>query len=177
MHSWCQPKPTLCNKIKNKKLLSLPLPYPTLLIRPPSVRVSPRWGCLASLLPGCLLTVGTAASQKKGDVSYCFVPLFRCPPLAQHMDITVMSTCYFRQHCVVVGQRCHRIASLLRLVLTGISSTHYCNINATLYWEAAGGGACRLFPILVFLFTRLLLVGNNIIIHSLQKKYPFGSKS
>ena len=122
-------------------------------------------------------SVCTAASQKKGDVSYCFVPLFRCPPLAQHMDITVMSTCYFRQHCVVVGQRCHRIASLLRLVLTGISSTHYCNINATLYWEAAGGGACRLFPILVFLFTRLLLVGNNIIIHSLQKKYPFGSKS
>ena len=79
-------------------------------------------------------SVCTAASQKKGDVSYCFVPLFRCPPLAQHcMDITVMSTCYFRQHCVVVGQRCHRIASLLRLVLTGISSTHYCNINAMLY--------------------------------------------
>ena len=102
----------------------------------------------------------------------------RLPPLVQHcINITVMSTCYSRQHRVVVGQRCHRIASLLRLVLTGISSTHYCNINATLYWEAAGGGACRLFPILVFLFTRLLLVGNNIIIHSLQKKYPFGSKS
>ena len=93
------------------------------------------------------------------------------------INITVMSTRYSCQHRVVVGQRCHRIASLLRLVLTGISSTHYCNINATLYWEAAGGGACRLFPILVFLFTRLLLVGNNIIIHSLQKKYPFGSKS
>ena len=135
MHSWCQPKPTLCNKIKNKKLLSLPLPYPTLLIRPPSVRVSPRRGCLASLLPGCLLSVGTAASQKKGDVSYCFVPLFRCPPLAQHMDITVMSTCYFRQHCVVVGQRCHRIASLLRLALTEIASTHDCNIHAMLCWR------------------------------------------
>ena len=43
--------------------------------------------------------------------------------------------------------------------------------------EAAGGGACRLFPILVFIFTRLLLVGNNIIIHSLQKKnIPLGVK-
>ena len=38
------------------------------LIRSPSVRVSPRWSCLASLLPvfGRLLSVGTAASQKKG---------------------------------------------------------------------------------------------------------------
>ena len=81
-------------------------------------------------------SVCTAASQKKGDVSYCFVPLFRCPPLAQHcMDITVMSTCYFRQHCVVVGQRCHRIASLLRLALTEISSTHDCNIHAMLCWR------------------------------------------
>ena len=138
-------------------------------LRPLSVSCGPPCPAAFSLYP--------PLQTKKGAVSNYFVPLFRCPPLAQHMDITVMSTCYFRQHCVVVGQRCHRIASLLRLVLTGISSTHYCNINATLYWEAAGGGACRLFPILVFLFTRLLLVGNNIIIHSLQKKYPFGSKS
>lgn len=37
------------------------------LIRPPSVRVSPRWGCLASLLPGRLLSVGAAADKKKGE--------------------------------------------------------------------------------------------------------------
>nr|WP_308626298.1 alcohol dehydrogenase catalytic domain-containing protein [uncultured Eisenbergiella sp.] len=60
------------------------------------------------------------------------------------INITVMSTRYSRQHRVVVGQRCHRIASLLRLVLTGISSTHYCNINATLYWEASLNICCFL---------------------------------
>ncbi|ODR42596.1 hypothetical protein BEI60_03990 [Eisenbergiella tayi] len=39
------------------------------LIRSPSVRVSPRWGCLASLLPvpGRLLSVGTAADKKRGS--------------------------------------------------------------------------------------------------------------
>ena len=47
------------------------------LIRSPSVRVSPRWGCLASLLPGRLLSVG-AAADKKGGVSNCFVPMFLC---------------------------------------------------------------------------------------------------
>ena len=49
------------------------------------------------------------------------------------MNITVMSTRYSCQHRVVVGQRCHRIASLLRLALTGIASTHYCNIHTTRY--------------------------------------------
>ena len=54
--------------IKSKIKSSFPSRNPTLLIRSPSVRVSPRWGCLASLLPvpGRLLSVGTAASQKKG---------------------------------------------------------------------------------------------------------------
>ena len=136
MHSWCQPKPTLCNKIKNKKLLSLPLPYPTLLIRPPSVRVSPRRGCLASLLPGCLLSVGTAASQKKGGSFLLLCSYAPLPAPVQHcINITVMSTRYSRQHCVVVGQRCHRIASLLRLALTEIASTHDCNIHAMLCWR------------------------------------------
>ena len=47
------------------------------------------------------------------------------------INITVMSTRYSRQHRVVDSQRCHHIASLIRLMLTRISSTHY----ATLYQD------------------------------------------
>ena len=44
--------------------------------------------------------------------------------LVQHCVINgEFCTCYFCQFCVVVNQRCHRIASFLRLVLTKISGT------------------------------------------------------
>ena len=37
-------------------------------------------------LPVCVSSVSTAASQKKGAVSYCFKPMLRCPPLAALSD-------------------------------------------------------------------------------------------
>ncbi len=54
--------------------------------------------------------------------------------LVQHCVINgEYCTCYFCQHCVVVNQRCHRIASFLRLVLTKISGTLFTIIYAMLY--------------------------------------------
>ncbi len=42
--------------------------------------------------------------------------------LVQHCVInSKFCACYFCRYCVVVNQRCHRIASFLRLVLTKIS--------------------------------------------------------
>ena len=54
--------------------------------------------------------------------------------LVQHCVINgEYCTCYFCQHCVVVNQRCHRIASFLRLVLTKISGTLFTIIYAMMY--------------------------------------------
>ena len=54
--------------------------------------------------------------------------------LVQHCVINgEFCTCYFCQFCVVVNQRCHRIASFLRLVLTKISGTLFTIIYAMLY--------------------------------------------
>ena len=71
--------------------------------------------------------------------------------LVQHcINNRVTFTCLLRQYCVVglhsvsvrakrvplahsASQRCHRIASFLRLVLTQNSGTCYFEINATLY--------------------------------------------
>ena len=57
------------------------------------------------------------------------------PPgrLVQHcVNSSEFSACSLRQHCVVVSQRCYRIASFLRLVLTQIPGTdihcHLCNV-------------------------------------------------
>ena len=41
---------------------------------------------LPVFLSGGVLSVSTAASQKKGTVSYYFDPILRCPPLAALSD-------------------------------------------------------------------------------------------
>ena len=54
--------------------------------------------------------------------------------LVQHCVInSEFCTVYFCQYCVVVNQRCHRIASFLRLVLTKISGALFTVIYAMLY--------------------------------------------
>ncbi|OIZ59614.1 hypothetical protein BLA28_31625 [Eisenbergiella tayi] len=55
------------NKMRGNKKMGVGKWGVSGLIRPPSVRVSPRWGCLASLLPGRLLSVGAAADKKRGS--------------------------------------------------------------------------------------------------------------
>jgi len=56
------------NKMRGNKKMGVGKWGVSGLIRSPSVRVSPRWSCLASLLPvfGRLLSVGTAADKKRG---------------------------------------------------------------------------------------------------------------
>ena len=49
------------------------------------------------------------------------------------INFRVISTRCLRHCCVVVSQRCHRIASFLRLALTQTSGTDYFKINATMY--------------------------------------------
>ena len=55
------------NKMRGNKKMGVEMGVGCGLIRSPSVRVSPRWGCLASLLPGRLLSVGAAADKKRGS--------------------------------------------------------------------------------------------------------------
>ena len=59
-------------------------------------------------------------SKKQGKMYFLMIK----PALVQHCVInSELCTCYFCQFCVVVNQRCYRIASFLRLVLTKISGT------------------------------------------------------
>lgn len=83
------------------------------------------------MLRTSLLNTGKPAYVSSGDCPPCH----RCfLELVQHCVInSEFCTCYFCQYCVVVNQRCHRIASFFRLVLTEISGTLFTVIYAMLY--------------------------------------------
>lgn len=73
-------------------------------------------------------------SEKGSLILTDIIVEFESGELVQHcIKLRVKCTCLLRQHCVVVSQRCHRIASFLRLALTQNSGTFYFKFNAMLY--------------------------------------------
>lgn len=55
-------------------------------------------------------------------------------PVQRCINLRVICICLLCQYCVVVSQRCPRLASFPCLALTKNSGTYYFEINTTLYW-------------------------------------------